>query len=275
MFDRYIGIDYSGAKTSTDRLAGLAVYRASGNALPERVLTYAHNATRWTRLELAHWLVKQLQKSTRTLVGIDHAFSFPLNYFQHFPQIPQDNWCAFLDDFQHHWPTDGDGVTVRAQYYEQVRCMMGIHPGEHRFGIGDWFRLTDPTNAASVFDFMAGARSVAFSTHAGLPWLRCIRQQLREAGAQVHFWPFDGWCIPESGSVVVEVYPALWKACFSRGDMNNHQHDAYSVARWMSETDQQDLLEQYFHPNLDAPQCDRAGTEGWILGVMDPVVRGQ
>ena len=34
--------------------------------------------------------------------------------------------------------------------------------------------------------------SVAKSTHAGLPWLRYLRQQM---GTRVHFWPFDGWVI--------------------------------------------------------------------------------
>jgi hypothetical protein len=37
--------------------------------------------------------------------------------------------------------------------------------------------------------------AVAKSTHAGIPWLRFIRQRL---GARVHFWPFDGWDIPDS-----------------------------------------------------------------------------
>ena len=49
--------------------------------------------------------------------------------------------------------------------------------------------------------------SVAKSTHAGLPWLRHLR---RECKRSVHFWPFDGWGIPEGSSVVAEIYPSLW-----------------------------------------------------------------
>ena len=273
MFDRYIGIDYSGAQTSRDRLVGLAVYRAIGSTTPEAVNTCTRNKVRWTRRELAHWLVKRLHEKPRTLVGIDHAFSFPLNYFDQYPAVPRDNWELFLEDFRKYWPIHLDGVTVRAQYYRQICRMMERPPGEHRFGIGEWFRLTDPRNASSVFDFMAGARNVAFSTHAGLPWLRYIRKQLEAANTEAHFWPFDGWCIPKNRSVVVEVYPALWKARFCKGSMNNHQHDAFSVAKWMQETDQHDCLEQYFRPNLDAAQCDRARVEGWILGVREPALR--
>src|ERR1700758_933845 len=43
--------------------------------------------------------------------------------------------------------------------------------------------------AQSVFHFDVQG-SVAKSTHAGIPWLRFIRQRL---GERVHFWPFDGW----------------------------------------------------------------------------------
>jgi len=55
--------------------------------------------------------------------------------------------------------------------------------------------------------------SVAKSTHAGLPWLRFIRQRL---GPRVHFWPFDGWDIPPGRSAIAEVYPALWSGGFAR-----------------------------------------------------------
>jgi hypothetical protein len=53
---------------------------------------------------------------------------------------------------------------------------------------------------------------VAKSTHAGIPWLRYIRERL---GKRVHFWPFDGWDIPAGPSAVVEVYPALWSRSFA------------------------------------------------------------
>ena len=277
MFDRYIGIDYSGRGTSTDRLDGLSVFRAIGDAEPEPVGAGEHGSNRWTRMELAHWLVQRLQEPDRTLVGIDHAFSFPIAYFQQYVGVPRNNWDGFLVDFQEFWPTQLDGVTVRSRYYEQIRRMMGVEPGEFRFGIADWFRLTDPPGAASVFDFMAGARTVAFSTHAGLPWLRYIRQELERTGSlnRVRFWPFDCWDVPPGQSAVVEVYPALWHPQFpdeTKG-MNTHQRDAYSVARWMSITDQVGYLRQYFNLELVDDRND-ARIEGWILGVTEPRLPG-
>ena len=58
-------------------------------------------------------------------------------------------------------------------------------------------------SAKSVFHFDVPG-SVAKSTHAGLPWLRYLRNQL---GDRVHFWPFDGWAIPAGKSAMVKVYP--------------------------------------------------------------------
>ena len=106
--------------------------------------------------------------------------------------------------------------------------------------------------------------SVAKSTHAGLPWLRHLRQQL---GERVHFWPFDGWTPPSGRSVIAEVYPALWSRTFPTEDRNPHQHDAYSVARWMQQTDATDTLPAHFHPSLRAAERTLARLEGWILGL--------
>ena len=86
--------------------------------------------------------------------------------------------------------------------------------GAARLGNSRWRRLTEERagGAKSVFHFDVQG-SVAKSTHAGIPWLRFIRQRL---GDRVHFWPFDGWDIPGGRSAVVEVYPALWSRGFAR-----------------------------------------------------------
>ena len=39
------------------------------------------------------------------IAGIDHAFSFPVAYFQ---RNNLSNWDEFLADFCQHWPTDQD-----------------------------------------------------------------------------------------------------------------------------------------------------------------------
>ena len=132
-------------------------------------------------------------------------------------------------------------------------------------GNAHWRRLTEERagTAKSVFHFDVKG-SVAKSTHSGIPWLRFIRQQL---GERVHFWPFDGWDIPEGRSAVAEVYPALWSRGFASEERTSDQYDAYSIAAWLSRQDQGGGLAEFLKPSLTASGRTTAQVEGWILGV--------
>ncbi len=255
-FDNYVGIDYSGAETPTASLKGLRVYTADRGSPPVELQPPPSPRKYWTRRGIAEWLVERLSEDRPTLVGIDHAFSFPLRYFE-VHRLPPD-WPAFLDDFQRHWPTDDDNP-----YVEFVRN--GIcGNGAARFGNTRWRRLTEErAGAKSVFHFDVPG-SVAKSTHAGLTWLRYIREQV---GHRVHFWPFDGWEIPAGRSVVAEVYPSLWSRGFAREGRTSDQHDAYSVAAWMRQADLDGSLTEFFEPSLTPAERTRAQVEGWILGI--------
>ena len=198
-FSRYIGIDYSGAETPSSSLPGLRIYTVGTSGVPEEVGPPPGPRKYWTRRGLAEWLLAALRSGPPTLVGIDHAFSFPLRYFETHGLPP--NWPRFLDDFHKHWPTDEDNTYV--DFILQGVCGDGARRG----GDSRWRRLAEQRcKAKSVFHFDVQG-SVAKSTHAGLPWLRHLRQQL---GDNVHFWPFDGWKPPGGKSVIAEVYPALW-----------------------------------------------------------------
>jgi len=256
-FLRYIGIDYSGAEMPEASLKGLRIYGAEGDAVPIEILPPSSPRKYWTRRGIAEWLVENLAQDLPTLVGIDHGFSFLLRYFETHGLAP--DWPAFLDDFQRHWPTD-----ERSTYVDFVR--KGVcGNGAARAGDARWRRLTElrTRRAKSVFHFDVSG-SVAKSTHAGIPWLRFIRIAL---GQRVHFWPFDGWEIPPGRSAIVEVYPALWSHVFARADRNDHQHDAYSVAAWLSRADRSGALAAALRPSLAPSERATAEIEGWILGV--------
>ena len=117
--------------------------------------------------------------------------------------------------------------------------------------------------AKSAFHFDVQG-SVAKSTHAGIPWLRFIRQRL---GARVHFWPFDGWNVPAGRSIIAEVYPALWSHGFGVAGRTGDQHDAFSIAAWLSRADRDGTLADFLNPNLPPAEGAVAQVEGWILGV--------
>ncbi|WP_227870687.1 hypothetical protein [Orrella marina] len=257
MFDRYVGVDYSGAKTPDASLKGLRVYEAARDREATEVLPVPGSRRYWSRIDLAHWLVTRLSDNVPTIVGIDHGFSFPMRYFETHHLAP--DWPSFLMDFHAHWPTDQRGV-----YVDFVRNGSRGN-GRIRTGSARWRRLAEQrTRAKSVFHFDVPG-SVAKSTHAGLPWLLYLRQQL---GARTHFWPFDGWDVAAGQSVITEIYPSLWNRQYPAQGRTPDQHDAFVVASWLRQMDQQGSLARYFSPQLAPHEQGIAQIEGWILGVM-------
>jgi hypothetical protein len=254
-FEAHIGIDYSGAGTPTSRTAHLQVYAVIGGRGPEPVKTPAATGGlhwNWSRKEIAHWLIGWARSGRRFIAGIDHAFSFPASYFERYKL---KGWDQFLDDFCIHWPTDEPHT-----YVDFVRDR-----DPPRTGSGDEFRLVElrTSSGKCVFRFEGKGR-VAYATHAGIPWLRTIR---REVGDRVHFWPFDGWDVPEGKSVLVEVDPSILRDRYPKEDRTVHQQAAYAVAQWLFETDRRGLLDQYTHPPLTDKERRVSELEGWILGM--------
>jgi hypothetical protein len=253
-FERYIGIDYSGAETPVSSLKGLRVYSADRVTLPREIPPTPASARKyWTRRGLAEWLRTELSGSQPVLVGIDHGFSFPIAYFEQHGLTP--DWDGFLEDFRQHWPTDDETT-----YVEFLR------EGNPRTGKSRWLRRTEQwtASAKSVFQFDVQG-SVAKSTHAGLPWLQYLRQGCAE---RVHFWPFDGWESLPGQSLVAEVYPSLWTRRFPNDQARDgDQQAAYAVAAWLRKADLDDALARYLHPPLEPAEMELARAEGWILGV--------
>lgn len=258
-FERYIGIDYSGAKTPEASLPGLRVFMAEGSDKAREVPPPPSARKYWTRRGLAQWLGEILSEKVPTIVGIDHAFSFPREYFQRH-RIPHC-WDKFLDDFCDHWPTDQRGASV----YHMRRS--GDPKIEARSGDISWRRQTEMGNSSkSVFHFDVPGQ-VATSTHAGLPFLRGLRRSLRD----VHFWPFDGWEIPHDTSCIVEAYPRLYVDDYEMGSsFTRDQRDAYATAMWMRDADQKGCLIKALNPDLPDGVKHIASYEGWILGAKWP-----
>ncbi|MXZ59963.1 MAG: hypothetical protein F4228_02690 [Acidobacteria bacterium] len=252
-FERHIGIDYSGQKTPVSRLANLQVYEAGRSDLPERLKppSVAPNVQNWSRSDVANYLCDALVAEEPIVIGIDHGFSVPGS---HFEDLQLFGWDEFLDYFARSWRTDLPENTVSA-CLETNPCM----------GSKDELRLCEQwtAGARSVFDF--GRHGVAFSTHAGLPWLRWLRH--RVSPETVHFWPFDGFCVEDEKSVVAEVYPSLFGRRYANAPTNGDKRDAWSVAKWLREMDCTYRLDRYFMPPLTQNERRRARLEGWILGV--------
>ncbi|MCX6938640.1 MAG: hypothetical protein NTU80_12240 [Verrucomicrobia bacterium] len=257
-FARYLGLDYSGAETPTSSLKGLRLYSATPDTDPVEIPPPPGPKKYWTRRGVAEWLAATLRDGPPTLLGIDHAFSFPMRYFEVHHLAP--DWQTFLEDFCQHWPTHEDHL-----YVDFVRGGLTGNAAA-RSGETRWRRLTELRSRAakSVFHFDVQG-SVAKSTHAGLPWLRYLR---REVGPRLHCWPFDGWTPPAGASVAAEIYPRLWSAAYPTEGRTPDQHDAYAVAHWLRDNDRDaTLLDKAFAPQLTPSERTLAQIEGWILGL--------
>ena len=257
IFERYIGVDYSGAATPESSLKGIRVYSCIADDTPVEIQPPKSAKKYWTRSGLAEWLIQQLAGDERILVGIDHGFGFPFAYTEKY-QLPL-NWDIFLDDFAEHWPTANPYT-----YVEDVRTGNAGN-GKARTGSAKWRRECEKlVRGKSVFHFDVQG-SVAKSTHSGLPWLKHIRSNL---GHKLHFWPFDGWQIPESKSVIAEVYPALWNRKYDLDNRSSDQQDAYVTAAAMANADATGELKDWFCPVIPEGISSIVLVEGWILGVM-------
>lgn len=253
-FSTYVGIDYSGASTTISRLTGLRMFKATHSDEPAKVLSPSGGSWNWTRKEIAHWCLELLKNDDLFIIGIDHGFSFPMSYMERY-QIK--DWDQFLDDFHQHWPTDQDHSSVES-----------LRHGNLRTGAYNEFRLTEnwTASAQSVFK-LDGAGTVGKSTHCGIPWLRFIRRNT-DPNNRPHFWPFDGFEIPANKSVIVEIFPSIFRKRYTKKEnCTADDHDAMCVAQWLRDMDGRGLLSTYFNPPLTEKERKIAILEGWILGV--------
>lgn len=246
-FSRYVGVDYTGEGDPSRPTRKLQVFVANSNREPAPELA-PDAGSKWSRAVLAEWLMDLLSEDRPTIVGIDHAFSFPKDYMR---RHGIETWDGFLDDFCRKWQTDRHRVH-------------DLRPGITELGHKGELRLTDrwAQGTKSVFH-MDVPGAVAYSTLAGLPWIRKLRRTLRD---DVHFWPFDDFRVPRGMSVVAEVYPSVFRRRYSSARKGD-QKDAFSVCRWLQERDDFGFLNRYIDPPLSEDERNLARLEGWILGV--------
>jgi len=262
-FDCFIGIDYSGAGTSIARLKGLQWYDARPGQEALRLASPASKPSarrvHWSRREVAHQLLERARAGERFIAGIDHCFSMPQSYLA---RHGLTSWPAFLDHFARHWPAHEDDVSIKAL---RAALAQNAEPDLHT-GTPNEFRLAETWTSSAKSVFLFGVPgSVATSSHAGIPWLKWLRDQ---AGDRLHFWPFDGWEPAPGKSVIAEVYPSILRRRYPQAGLTGDEQDAYAVARWLADMAGRGALGQYLAmPPLTESERKIAACEGWVLGV--------
>ena len=162
------------------------------------------------------------------IVGMDHGLSFPLSYFEETTPVKPafHDWMAFM----HHFDAIWGGVKERPVSSIAAPTLPYGNPWELRLTE----KFTSPP-AKSVLNLNPTLISVAFSTHAGLPWLYELRRRYADV---LHVWPFDG-LVPVGGrSVIAEAYPSLF---YNRYEYppeltKRDEKDAYAVSLMAART---------------------------------------
>ena len=96
LFARYIGIDYSGAETSTSSLPGLRVYVAGIDDAPKEIDPPPSPRKYWTRRGLAEWLVASTRSAGNTIPGfVLNVHKLSLQTFK-YSMVPEP-WALALD----------------------------------------------------------------------------------------------------------------------------------------------------------------------------------
>ena len=176
-FARTIGIDYSGAETPTASLKGLRVYLAEGDAPPVEVPPPPSPAQ-----------ILDAQGHRRMAGGTARRGCADAG--RHRPRLFVP--AALFRGARAVARLAGASSTISSAIGRPTRitpmsissATASVGNGAARMGNARWRRLTEERagGAKSVFHFDVQG-SVAKSTHAGIPWLRFIRQRLGRARA--------------------------------------------------------------------------------------------
>jgi hypothetical protein len=208
LFDRFIGIDWSGAKGPA--LPGLQIAVAEPGDGPP-VLVRPSRGKWWTRPLVFDWLRDRL-RSSRVLVGFDFAFAYAHG----------DLGCYFPET----GPETADARSLWALVEEVCRGVPELYGAPfyyrddlafHRHflspkGKGDLFtsrrRLTEAACADITWPHpvmkCVGAANVGTGSLAGMRLLDGLK---REMDNHVGIWPFE---TIEGRSTVVEIFPRLY-----------------------------------------------------------------
>ena len=176
-FARIIGIDYSGAETPTASLKGLRVYLAEGDAPPVEVLP-PPSPTQILDPQ-GH---RRMAGGTAGRGCADAGRHRPRLFVS--AALFRDAWPAARLAAPSSTISSATGRPTRITSMSISCATASRGNGAARMGNARWRRLTEERagGAKSVFHFDVQG-SVAKSTHAGIPWLRFIRQRLGAARA--------------------------------------------------------------------------------------------
>lgn len=281
-FDRFVAIDWTGAKGLRHRAIQAAICEA-GDA-PPRLLRPGH---RWSRIEIRDLIQQIADRRDRMLIGIDCSFSLPFvdrdAYFPgdaREPITPRALWAEIdavsASEFdlaahayiahrrRHFWCGAADGAQ---RPFARLRVAEAIHR-ERRMG-----------SPCSPY-VLVGASQVGKATLSGMRLLAQL--------SGIPVWPFDP--VPEDGPLLVEIYCQTFALDGGyRGKIRTH-HDLNAALARIGSQPVDETVPSHFDDHIgdalvSAPGLRRAAadsaywspasmthdiarTEGWTFGIL-------
>ena len=283
-FSNFVAIDWSGAKTPRQKGIAVAVC-GQGKAAPSLV----NHGIRWSRESVLEWLNSEAPDNA--LIGFDLSPSLPFGgdgFFPGWDRSPGtakelwglvDELCA---DDPHLAASSFVAHPEARRHFRHSKddCGDMFEPGVGRLRETERRQAEMGTSPSSCFNLI-GAAQVGKSSLTGM-------RLLNRLPSSYSVWPFDD--IPESGSLIVEIYTSLAAraggirkglakmrdgksldaALTQLGSQphvplakyDDHSTDAILTAAWLRTVAHDPQL--WNPPGLD----DVRHTEGWTFGVV-------
>ena len=213
VFDRFVGVDWSGA--GGRQYSGIAVAECrQGSGAPALVQPPGR---RWRRTDFVDWMAAQADRGERLLVGIDCAFALPapmasalLGAGYPAPALWAyiDAHCAEAEDFF------GGPFALHERHSAHF-----WHEGPRPAGFAELHRATEYACRVAGLGApesplkLVGARQVGKGGLAGMRVLHALKMRL---GGRFAVWPFDP---PGDAHIVcIELYPRLFMKMGGHGN---------------------------------------------------------
>lgn len=284
-FDLYAFADYSGSKSEYQQRKAIALSVIDNN---KKQLYTDHTYTRESlRNFFITILVNASSEKKRIMFGFDHSYSFPVGFYDIVAGEKWETWEQLLDLIYNggqELPPVNDKPREWAKAVNDLICkrldlpkgpFWGPNFKEQQkspeFPFKSWNmkekRLVEERvpQTKPVYK-IGGPGSVGLQSIYGIQNLVELRNEIRSRGIELFCWPFDGWDLPSSGHVLVEIYPKLFNK-----KSKNHLQDAEACSEWLYEQDKKSRLLDWLDPDnfkLESRnELQRASLEGWIIGV--------
>jgi hypothetical protein len=212
-FDRFVGVDWSGA--AGRNYSGIAVAECSIGA--EAPVLVEPPGRRWRRTDFVDWMAAQVGQGHRLLVGIDCAFALPGAMVT---QVMGEDYAAaalwaYIDATCADAPDFFGGPFAEHEAHQPHFWHRGPRPAD----FAEHHRATEHACKAAGLGSpesplkLVGARQVGKGGLAGMRVLHALKTRMGERFA---VWPFDP---PDKADIVcIELYPRLFMKMAGHGN---------------------------------------------------------